>query len=434
MNNWQYVKRLFSFTLLMIVSTFFIQLAAIGDEMLARGQVSATVSWHLSVEGLLTVDGTGSIPDYEKGANDQPWAEYKSAIRTLSIGDGITRIGARAFQSCRQLRNAEISNTVQSIGIWAFQNCTNLTDLKMHRGVAMEKRAFTNTPIRLGDYLSESKDYLESRYFTNLLQCDLSENLRKNVITVAESQIGYHEGDSESDLAGMNKAGTGNYTEYERLLGTQNASWCSEFACWCIRMAGVPYDIINDSRSANINNYTLNSRTICYLRNETTLGGGNYEPRSGDIILWAEDRATYTDDENLKHSSIFVRKVTEDNQSAFIETIDGNKSDNVSSAIRQVSKNDGSIMNDNYMVLYAILSPDYEADSIEHYTVSFVDERTSTVVTKRVSANSIFGALPKPQKSDGFLGWFTEANGGELINMYSTVRQSEDMILYAHYQ
>ena len=96
----------------------------IGSErdIVAQGSID-TVTWKLTGDGTLTIGGTGAIPDYEKGATDQPWREYWHAITALVVEDGITRIGHRAFQGCTNIVSARIGNTVTGIGQWAFQNC-----------------------------------------------------------------------------------------------------------------------------------------------------------------------------------------------------------------------------------------------------------------------------------------------------------------------
>lgn len=58
------------------------------------------LTWVLK-DGLLTISGEGSMPDYEY--NGQPWYGYLDLIKSVTIGDGITKVGKNAFYYCTSL-------------------------------------------------------------------------------------------------------------------------------------------------------------------------------------------------------------------------------------------------------------------------------------------------------------------------------------------
>lgn len=60
---------------------------------------------------------------------------------------------------------------------------------------------------------------------------ELSGNYCEDIISVAESQLGYTE------------SGTGE-TVYSSLAGQPGRSWCSEFVAWCANRTGIPTSII----------------------------------------------------------------------------------------------------------------------------------------------------------------------------------------------
>lgn len=63
------------------------------------------IAWELIVDGtdsILSITGPGAMPDY--GYNGAPWAIYPD-VRTISISEGITRIGENAFSSFFYLQN-----------------------------------------------------------------------------------------------------------------------------------------------------------------------------------------------------------------------------------------------------------------------------------------------------------------------------------------
>ena len=63
-----------------------------------------------------------------------------------------------------------------------------------------------------------SDAYKTSVWYENFTSLELTSNDRNNILRIAVSQLGYHEGDSAKDFDGMNKNGSSNYIEYARLL------------------------------------------------------------------------------------------------------------------------------------------------------------------------------------------------------------------------
>jgi hypothetical protein len=98
-----------------------------------------------------------------------------------------------------------------------------------------------------------SGEYLASRYYDNLNKLTLTGDTRTDILLVALSQYGYHEGNSDADMGGGNTEGTCNFVEYNRLHGKVDNGegngvsygyyWCCAFATWCVRQAGVSKDI-----------------------------------------------------------------------------------------------------------------------------------------------------------------------------------------------
>ena len=136
-----------------------------------------------------------------------------------------------------------------------------------------------------------SSPYRSSAYYTQLCNVTLTGNQRTDLVNVARSQLGYHEGDKFSDLGGGNSTGSSNYTEYGYWYGTQVAGssggyynpWCAYFISWCARQAGIPTSIISNASYAcagsddgDFHNLTYHSR-------------GSYTPQVGDLIFFDWD-------------------------------------------------------------------------------------------------------------------------------------------------
>ncbi|MDR1153980.1 MAG: leucine-rich repeat protein [Bacteroidales bacterium] len=79
----------------------------------------------------LAISGPGAMEDYAS-AELVPWYSYRSGIKTLSIGEGVTSVGAWAFSGCTGLTSISIPASTASIADYAFASCTGLTDITLN--------------------------------------------------------------------------------------------------------------------------------------------------------------------------------------------------------------------------------------------------------------------------------------------------------------
>ena len=75
-------------------------------------------------EKLLTLSGTGALPDYPIA--ETPWHELREHIKAIVLREGVTRIGDYAFYDCTALTSVEIPEGVRQIGESAFACCQSL--------------------------------------------------------------------------------------------------------------------------------------------------------------------------------------------------------------------------------------------------------------------------------------------------------------------
>lgn len=75
-------------------------------------------------EKLLTLSGTGALPDYPIA--ETPWHELREHIKAIVLREGVTRIGDYAFYNCTELTSVEIPEGVTYIGESAFACCQSL--------------------------------------------------------------------------------------------------------------------------------------------------------------------------------------------------------------------------------------------------------------------------------------------------------------------
>ncbi len=428
-------KTLFVFSLisLMLALTLGAQAATVIDS----GTVGHNVTWTLDSDGTLSFAGEGVIPNYAIGT--QPWAEYQRentvVIKNVIIGDNITRIGSRAFQNCYSLESVEIPDSVEYIGPYAFQNCYELKNIDIADGMSFGNGFLNSTPA-VEDFQSyQSTNYWGSIYHKRLSSVELTGNFRKDIVKVALSQLGYHEGASPDDYDGGHHSSSDNFTEYNRLMSTYTSDWCSEFYHWCARMAGVPTNILGRSTSAKANSWLGDTKGKYYRWSETIYGGGDYEPQAGDLLQWQWDLNEYGPSVSLSHTSMLNGITVNGDGTLTVHSIDGN----YSSKVRQVNyllDYDTGHLHGKEQRLYYIISPDYEekVTDVTKYTVSFSCEGMS-YPDKLVAEKGLYGALPFPEREgDAFVGWYTAETGGEWVNRYTPVKLSGPQTLYARWE
>lgn len=86
------------------------------------GGTTGELTWTLTEDGVLTITGEGPMPDYRDGGTSEtpPWYPHVNRISSLTIGEGVTRIGDYAFMLCSFVTEVVIPESVTSMGDWAF--------------------------------------------------------------------------------------------------------------------------------------------------------------------------------------------------------------------------------------------------------------------------------------------------------------------------
>ena len=132
-----------------------------------------------------------------------------------------------------------------------------------------------------------SASYRSGKYYTQLCNVSLTGNQRTDLVNVARSQLGYHEGDNTSQLHGES-SGSSNYTEYGYWYGTQVQghsggsyyAWCAYFISWCARQAGIPTSIISNA------SYACAGSDNGDFKNLDFYNRGSYTPKVGDLVFF----------------------------------------------------------------------------------------------------------------------------------------------------
>ncbi len=250
------------------------------------------------------------------------------------------------------------------------------------------------------DALDESYEvsatYKASEYYENLKDLQLGGDQVANVIAVALSQLGYHEGDSESDFGGMNADGTGDFVEYNMIIGklydketddySYGFSWCASFATWCLRQAGV-----SEEQSVQVvefnEDYTTTYRSCFQWKKafeaaELFQEKGEYTPKAGDIIFFKD-----VDDPTLKISASHVGIVLFADETT-VYTVEGNTNSTFESgsvsdcvAVKEYS------LDSKYIVGYG--TPKYESDGAKQ----LVGWRVESSISRPASLEELYSEI-----------------------------------------
>ncbi len=109
------------------------------------GKIGDNITWKLK-DGTLTITGTGKMYDYDKFNNLSPFY-YRSDIKDVVIGSGITYIGTYMFYRCCN-KTVSIPSTVTTIGKYAF-NYSSVQSLDLPNGVTkIDKYAFESSSLK----------------------------------------------------------------------------------------------------------------------------------------------------------------------------------------------------------------------------------------------------------------------------------------------
>ena len=124
------MKRIFTFFFALLSACTFSAYAAIVD-----GTCGDNLTWTLNTkDSTLVISGTGTMTNYSYSSS-VPWSDYKSYIKYVTLPDGLTSIGERAFSDCKSLTSVTIGNSVTSIGGFAFSSCNSLTSVTLGNSV-----------------------------------------------------------------------------------------------------------------------------------------------------------------------------------------------------------------------------------------------------------------------------------------------------------
>lgn len=138
--------------------------------LIASGACSSNLTWKITEDLELIIEGSGDMVNYER-SSEYPWYEYRASITGITIGEGVTSIGKKAFDAygCdSRVTNLSIASTVKTIGEYAFDTCDKLTTLTIPEGcTTIESWAFLYCSGLTSVTLPNTLTYIGDRAFAS---------------------------------------------------------------------------------------------------------------------------------------------------------------------------------------------------------------------------------------------------------------------------
>ena len=131
-------------------------------DVVATGQCGDNVNWSLDSDGVLTISGTGSMYNSCTSMSDFDYGSYSSQIKEVVFGEGVTMVGANAFNRCTTLEKVTFSSTVTRISDTTFRYCSSLTSVEIPANCSFGSASFRNCTgletVYMGDDITTIPD------------------------------------------------------------------------------------------------------------------------------------------------------------------------------------------------------------------------------------------------------------------------------------
>ena len=138
--------------------------------VVASGVCGENLTWSLTSDGVLTLDGTGPMATYYGEANI-PWHANRALITTVNVGAGVTKLTTNAFCGCTNLETVNFAENsrLQMIGGSVFKSCTSLKSITLPEGLTtISGNAFKYCRNLRNVYLPDTMSVIDNLAFIGL--------------------------------------------------------------------------------------------------------------------------------------------------------------------------------------------------------------------------------------------------------------------------
>ncbi len=114
------------FTSFVLIAMMIMSLASFAVSAAATTFEGTEVTWEL-VDGVMTIDGTGAMPDYRGAEGSRPWIDQLGEITKVVVKGGVTHVGSSSFTEATALEEVVLEEGVLTVGMDAFSYVDTLT-------------------------------------------------------------------------------------------------------------------------------------------------------------------------------------------------------------------------------------------------------------------------------------------------------------------
>lgn len=157
------------------------------------GVCGKNAEWTIDSNSTLRISGTGAIEDYASYTR-QPWIDYAEEITSITIDDGITRIGKSAFEFLCNVENVEYGDSLKEIGAYAFSFTfdTARMTFKITENITLIEEGAFSSNAQLNGFEVDKENPKYCSYDGHLLDKDMTiliqaANLQDKEITLPSS-------------------------------------------------------------------------------------------------------------------------------------------------------------------------------------------------------------------------------------------------------
>ena len=190
---------------------------AVGE--IAGGKITDTINWSFDTEGLLTITGSGKIPNYNSSDNPVPWSTFSNSVKSVVVADGITAIGNYNFYNCDLLTSVTLPDTLTSIGSYAFCSCDSLTEILLHYNVTTIGNGALSTYAQ--GFVLKGYKYSYAEEYANNNFVDFESIGNAPCITVAEGSCGANVKWTYDNYKTLTLSGSGKTVDLESYSSSQ---------------------------------------------------------------------------------------------------------------------------------------------------------------------------------------------------------------------
>ena len=384
------------------------------------------VSWTLTGDTLaITYDGTGTgeMTDYDDSRN-APWGSYLSSISTITVGEGVTKVGAYSFSMFPEGNTITVTlpSTLITIGNYAFMGTHGLHAI----------------------VIPDNVNYIGEAAFSYCLYLDTV------TINAAGSVL-----QSIGNDAFVNTAITSiSLPDSLTTIGNNAFNGCQQLGTVSIgvnasQLSSVGANAFNDVYSGVQAFSTVNYAGSSSQWNNITIAEGNGRLTQASIQYSVQDPVTPTtytitfDAGNGVFSNGYsTMNITADANGALASAVETPSLSGFTFAGWFDAATGGNPVNvsDPFLAdttVYAQWTEssqqptNYYTITFNAYTGQFADQSTTT--TLMTDASGVLQSLPTTPTKSGynFVGWYTDANAGDLVQVGHAF--TSDAMLYARW-